>query len=291
MLQWKFYPPPYSPDIAPSDFHLFHSMAHGLTDQCFHSYEEAKKWIYSWIASKDMVFPRGIHILPERWEKADLGIGLQSADEHSDSESEPELKSTTYDEGELDSLRAQFMYRNYSPDTIKRAQKRSTNYGLMGFLLTSFKPFTPCLGKYVGLPAPDVVGSGIGDGGREPAPESLDLLVASDETDTANRKVPTPTETLTSANCGNVNKGDQKYRLAMIEKTLSDIRSMRSYTSASTIAPEVVKSQVKKNLEQRQKKMERSKVVAKGEASAVTRRRRDNRETVRESSGLWGWDE
>lgn len=70
-LQWEVLPhPPYSPDIAPSDFHLFRSMAHGLADQRFHSYEEAKKWIDSWIASKDMsFFRRGIHILPERWEK------------------------------------------------------------------------------------------------------------------------------------------------------------------------------------------------------------------------------
>lgn len=88
-----------------------------------------------------------------------------------------------------------------------------------------------------------------------------------------------------------LDKNSQKYRLAMIEKALSDVRSMRTYTSASTIAPEVVKQQVKKNLEIRQKKMERKKAIAKGEASAVTRSRRDNKETIRESHGLWGWDE
>lgn len=90
---------------------------------------------------------------------------------------------------------------------------------------------------------------------------------------------------------GDFDKNSQKYRLAMIEKALSDVRSMRTYTSASTIAPEVVKQQVKKNLEIRQKKMDRKKAIAKGEASAVTRHRRDNRETIRESHGLWGWDE
>lgn len=70
-LQWDVLPhPPYSPDIAPSDFHLFRSMAHGLADQRFQSFEEAKKWIDSWIASKDMsFFRRGIQTLPERWEK------------------------------------------------------------------------------------------------------------------------------------------------------------------------------------------------------------------------------
>ena len=42
-LQWQVLPhPPYSPDIAPSDFHLLRSMAHGLADQRFHSYKEAK---------------------------------------------------------------------------------------------------------------------------------------------------------------------------------------------------------------------------------------------------------
>ncbi|KAG5324276.1 MOS1T transposase, partial [Pseudoatta argentina] len=70
-LKWEVLPhPPYSPDIAPSDFHLFRSMAHSLADRRFHSYEEAQKWIDSWIASKDMsFFRRGIHVLPERWEK------------------------------------------------------------------------------------------------------------------------------------------------------------------------------------------------------------------------------
>ncbi|GBP78269.1 Mariner Mos1 transposase [Eumeta japonica] len=71
MLQWEVLPHlPYSPDLAPSDLHLFHLMAHGLADQRFHYYEEAKKWINSWIASKDMSFcRREIHILLERWEK------------------------------------------------------------------------------------------------------------------------------------------------------------------------------------------------------------------------------
>ncbi|KAG5321176.1 MOS1T transposase, partial [Pseudoatta argentina] len=63
-LKWEVLPHPlYSPDIAPSDFHLFPSMAHGLADRRFHFYEEAQKWI----ASKDMsFFRRGIHVLPER---------------------------------------------------------------------------------------------------------------------------------------------------------------------------------------------------------------------------------
>ncbi|GBP89753.1 Mariner Mos1 transposase [Eumeta japonica] len=38
-LQCEVLPHPlYSRDIAPSDFHLFRSMTHGLADQRFHSY-------------------------------------------------------------------------------------------------------------------------------------------------------------------------------------------------------------------------------------------------------------
>ncbi|GFU31370.1 aminopeptidase N [Trichonephila clavipes] len=43
-LKWEVLPHPlYSPDLAPSDYHLFRSMAHGLADQHIRSYEEAKK--------------------------------------------------------------------------------------------------------------------------------------------------------------------------------------------------------------------------------------------------------
>jgi len=56
-LKWEIVShPPYSPDIAPSDYHLFRSMVHSLAKQHFHSSEDAKKWVHSWIALKD-VFP------------------------------------------------------------------------------------------------------------------------------------------------------------------------------------------------------------------------------------------
>lgn len=70
-LKWEVLPhPPYSPDIAPSDYHLFRSMAHSLSEQKFTSYEECQRWLDSWIASKDEAFFRhGIRTLPERWSK------------------------------------------------------------------------------------------------------------------------------------------------------------------------------------------------------------------------------
>ncbi|GBP63531.1 STAM-binding protein-like A [Eumeta japonica] len=52
-LKWEVLPHlPYSPVVAPSDYHLFRSMTHGLADQHFRSYEEVKNLIDSWIASK-----------------------------------------------------------------------------------------------------------------------------------------------------------------------------------------------------------------------------------------------
>jgi len=70
-LRWEVLPhPTYSPDIALSDYQLFRSMTHILSEQKFSSYGDTKKWVDSWITSKDADFFRcGIRMLPERWEK------------------------------------------------------------------------------------------------------------------------------------------------------------------------------------------------------------------------------
>ena len=62
---WEVLPHlPYSPDIAPSDYYLFGSTTDDLAEQHFLSYKDAKKWVISWIASKDVSFSqRGIHIV------------------------------------------------------------------------------------------------------------------------------------------------------------------------------------------------------------------------------------
>lgn len=60
----------YSLDLAPSDYHLFASLGHALAEQHFNSYENVRKWLDNWFASKEeLFFWRGIHTLPERWEK------------------------------------------------------------------------------------------------------------------------------------------------------------------------------------------------------------------------------
>lgn len=69
-LGWEILPhPPYSPDLAPSDYHVFASMGHALSEQRFANFEEVRKWVNNWFQSKpEEFFRRGIQKLPERWE-------------------------------------------------------------------------------------------------------------------------------------------------------------------------------------------------------------------------------
>lgn len=70
-LGWEVLPhPPYSPDLAPSDYHLFAAMGHSLAMQKFNNYEEVGIWLNEWFAAKDkQFFWQGIHNLPKRWSK------------------------------------------------------------------------------------------------------------------------------------------------------------------------------------------------------------------------------
>ncbi|XP_065354500.1 uncharacterized protein RIOK2 [Calliphora vicina] len=86
----------------------------------------------------------------------------------------------------------------------------------------------------------------------------------------------------------NVDPNSRMYRLKMVEKLLNDARSQRSYsTTASTIAPSVVTDRIKRNLDKKEKIDMRKRCVAKGEASAVHRHRKENKDVVKEYAG---WD-
>ena len=45
--------PPYSPDIAPSDFHLFRSLQNSLNGKNFNSLEDCKRHLEQFFAQKD----------------------------------------------------------------------------------------------------------------------------------------------------------------------------------------------------------------------------------------------
>ena len=62
--------PLYSPDIAPSDFHLFHSLQKSFNGKKFSSLEDCKRHLEEFCAQKDKKFwENGIMKLPEKWQK------------------------------------------------------------------------------------------------------------------------------------------------------------------------------------------------------------------------------
>jgi histone-lysine N-methyltransferase SETMAR len=62
--------PAYSPDLAPSDYHLFRSLEHFLRDKSFKKPKDLQNQLMFYFASKSVQFYRdGIRQLPERWAK------------------------------------------------------------------------------------------------------------------------------------------------------------------------------------------------------------------------------
>lgn len=74
-----------------------------------------------------------------------------------------------------------------------------------------------------------------------------------------------------------------------VEK-FNDLGSMYSSTTATTIAPELIKKKVKIALQKREKREQSRRILVKGEANAITRVRRENKDTIKQSTGIWGWE-
>ena len=62
--------PPYSPDLAPSDYFLFRSLQNFLNDKNFNNDDDIKSYLIQFFANKNQKFhERGITMLAERWQK------------------------------------------------------------------------------------------------------------------------------------------------------------------------------------------------------------------------------
>lgn len=77
-LNWELLAhPPYSPDLAPSDFHVFRSLKNFLRGRRFQNDEQLENAVGQWIASKmgTNFWERGIRKLPQRWRIVQLQQG------------------------------------------------------------------------------------------------------------------------------------------------------------------------------------------------------------------------
>lgn len=70
-LGWELLPhPPYSPDIAPSDYHLFRSLQSHLKGKSFEDEDHIYTTLDTFFNSLPRsFFEQGIHVLPQRWRR------------------------------------------------------------------------------------------------------------------------------------------------------------------------------------------------------------------------------
>ncbi len=62
--------PSWSPDLAPSDYHLFLSVRNYLCNKHYEDFDELNSDLIAFFKSKpDSFYRRGIELLPERWAK------------------------------------------------------------------------------------------------------------------------------------------------------------------------------------------------------------------------------
>ena len=70
-LEWEvLIHPPYSPNLAPTDYHLFRSLSNQMRGVTFDGEEDLKNWLNNFFDTRPGDFWRnGINKLVERWEE------------------------------------------------------------------------------------------------------------------------------------------------------------------------------------------------------------------------------
>ncbi|CAK9803058.1 Mariner Mos1 transposase [Anthophora quadrimaculata] len=70
-FNWEILPhPPYSPDIASSDYHLFRALQHFLVGKKFENIDILKNSLKNYFKEKqENLYRDGIMALPEKWEE------------------------------------------------------------------------------------------------------------------------------------------------------------------------------------------------------------------------------
>lgn len=143
------------------------------------------------------------------------------------------------------------------------------------------------------------------DSGSDDSEQDSEDLSANECEDTEPQRVNTKTESLDSNNITSIElENTAEFQSNIVEEEFdrhemntsdngcedtSDIFEMGSVRScATTIAPEEIKQRVRKQMLVKEKREQRKKCVAKGEASAVTRNRRENRDNIKQNQGIWG---
>ncbi|WKY15001.1 hypothetical protein Q1695_000485 [Nippostrongylus brasiliensis] len=86
--------PPYSPDLAPSDYHLFRSLKNHIAGKKFRNEEDVKTAVNTFFETKPASFYRdGIFDLPNRWRKV-----IQSDAQQSENRAKDEVFDLKFDD-------------------------------------------------------------------------------------------------------------------------------------------------------------------------------------------------